>query len=88
MPNIKSAEKRVKVIAVKTLRNKSYTSALKTSIKKADAALEGAADNKEAAVRAAIVKIDQAVTRGILHKNTAARKKSSLARRLNKVTAS
>ena len=57
MANIKSAKKRVEVIKTKTLRNKMVKSALKTSIKKADAA-EGA--DKEAAVRAAIKKVDQA----------------------------
>ena len=80
MANIKSAKKRVKVIKTKTLRNKMIKSALKTSIKKADAA-EGAA--KEAAVRAAIKKVDQACAKGILHKNAAARKKSQLAKKLN-----
>ena len=82
MPNIKSAKKRVKVIATKTLRNKSYNSALKTAVKKADLAIEAPADKTEA-VRAAIKKIDQATAKGILHKNTAARKKSALARKLN-----
>ncbi len=80
MANIKSAKKRVEVIKTKTLRNKMVKSALKTSIKKADAA-EGA--DKEAAVRAAIKKVDQACAKGILHKNAAARKKSQLARKLN-----
>ncbi len=87
MPNIKSAKKRVKVIAVKTLRNKAYTSALRTDIKKANIALENGADNQEAAVRAAIKKIDQAVSKGIIHKNCAARKKSALARKLNQAKA-
>ena len=82
MPNIKSAKKRVKVTAVKTLRNKSYKSALKTSIKNANSAIE-AGVNSEEAVRLAIKKIDQAAAKGILHKNTAARRKSSLARKLN-----
>ena len=80
MANIKSAKKRVKVIQTKTLRNKMIKSSLKTAIKKADAA---EAANKEAAVRAAIKKVDQACAKGILHKNTAARKKSQLARKLN-----
>ena len=80
MANIKSAKKRVKVIKTKTLRNKMVKSALKTSIKKANAA-EGA--DKEAAVRAAIKKVDQACAKGILHKNAAARKKSQLAKTLN-----
>lgn len=80
MANIKSAKKRVRVIETKTLRNKMVKSALKTSIKKANAA-EGA--DKEAAVRAAIKKVDQACAKGILHKNAAARKKSQLAKKLN-----
>ena len=84
MPNIKSAKKRVKVIATKkTARNKATRSALRTSIKKAYYAVDTNADNKQEAVRLAIKKIDQAVAKGILHKNTAARSKSSLAKRLN-----
>jgi small subunit ribosomal protein S20 len=83
MPNIKSAKKRVKVIATKTERNKAINSALKTEIKKANIALEKNADNKAEAVRVAIRAIDKATAKGILHKNTAARKKSSLARKLN-----
>ena len=82
MPNIKSAKKRVKVIAVKTARNKANRSALKTEIKKANAAIE-AGENKEEALRAATKKIDQAVAKGLLHKNTAARKKSALAKKAN-----
>ncbi len=80
MANIKSAKKRVEVIKTKTLRNKMIKSNLKTVVKKADAA-EGA--DKEAAVRAAIKKVDQACAKGILHKNAAARKKSQLAKKLN-----
>jgi len=59
MPNIKSAKKRVKVIAAKTMQNKAINSELKTEIKKANAAIEGNAENKAAAVRVAIKKIDQ-----------------------------
>lgn len=83
MPNIKSAKKRVKVIATKTARNKATKSALKTAIKKAYFAVDTNADNKTEAVRLAIKKIDQATAKGILHKNTAARSKSALAKRLN-----
>ena len=83
MPNINSAKKRVKVSAVKTLNNKVLNSALKTEIKKANAAIEAGAENKEVAVSAAMKKIDQAVSKGILHKNCAARKKSILARKMN-----
>ena len=83
MPNIKSAKKRVKVIETKTLRNKMVNSALKTEIKKANAAIDTSAANKADAVRVAVKKIDQAVAKGILHKNTAARKKSALVKKLN-----
>ena len=82
MPNIKSAKKRVKVIAVKTARNKANRSALKTEIKKANIAIE-TGENTTEAVRAAQKKIDQAVAKGLLHKNTAARKKSALAKKAN-----
>ena len=76
MPNIKSAKKRVKVIATKTLRNKAINSNLKTTIKKAEAAIDGSADDRAAAVSLAMKKIDQAAAKGLLHKNTAARKKA------------
>lgn len=82
MPNIKSAKKRVKVIAVKTARNKANRSALKTEIKKANVAIK-TGENTQEAVRAAQKKIDQAVAKGLLHKNTAARKKSALAKKAN-----
>lgn len=78
MPNIKSAKKRVKVIKVKTLRNKVAKSALRTNIKKAEAAITAKSETKDAALKLAIKSIDKAVAKGILHKNTAARKKSQL----------
>ncbi|MDQ5983158.1 MAG: 30S ribosomal protein S20 [Eubacteriales bacterium SKADARSKE-1] len=83
MPNIKSAKKRVKVIATKTLKNKTLNSALKTKIKKASTAIINNAEEKTDAVRLAVKKIDQAASKGILHKNTAARKKSALVKKLN-----
>jgi len=83
MANTKTAKKRVKVIAAATLRNKAHRSSLRTAVKKADLALQSGAENKTEEVRNAMRKIDCAVTKGILHKNTAARKKSQLARRLN-----
>ncbi len=82
MPNIKSAKKRVKVIAAKTARNKANRSALKTEIKKANVAIE-TGENVDVALSAAQKKIDQAVAKGLLHKNTAARKKSALAKKAN-----
>lgn len=83
MPNIKSAKKRVLVSKTRTARNKSNNSALKTAIKKAHIAAETNAADKEAVVRAAIKKVDQAESKGLLHKNNAARKKSALAKLLN-----
>lgn len=84
MPNIKSAKKRVKVIEAKSMHNKAIKSNLKTVIKKANAAIENNAESA-AAVSLAIKKIDQAASKGILHKNTAARKKSQLVVKLNAV---
>lgn len=85
MPNIKSAAKRVEIIRKKTLRNASLKSALRTSIRRFNEAMAGG--NKEEAgvkLRRALIAIDKAVTKGILHKNTAARKKSRLTLRFNK----
>ena len=84
MPNIKSAKKRVKVIATKTERNKAMNSALKTEIKKANAAISSNADNKAEQVKVAVKAIDMACAKGLLHKNNAARKKSALESKLNK----
>jgi small subunit ribosomal protein S20 len=82
MPNIKSAKKRVKVINTKTMRNKAIKSDLKTALKKADAAVAENAADKEQVVKTAIKKVDMACSKGILHKNNAARKKSQLAKKL------
>ena len=87
MPNIRSAKKRVKVIATKTLRNKTINSSRKTDTKKANLALENDAEDKTEAVRVAIRAIDKATAKGVLHKNTAARKKSALARKLHAANA-
>lgn len=83
MPNIKSAKKRVKVIAIKTARNKHVRSDLRTAIKKAELAMTNGAEDKAQVVKIAVKKIDSAVSKGILHKNTAARKKSQLSLKLN-----
>ena len=88
MPNIKSAKKRVLVTNAKTLQNQMFKTSMKTSIKKYEAAL--AAGDKALSsetYKAAVKKIDKAVAKGILHKNNAARKKSDLVKRLNKVEA-
>lgn len=86
MPNIKSAKKRVLVNAVKSQRNKAVKSNLKTTLKKADAAIESNAADKNEAVRLAVKTIDKAAAKGVLSKNCASRKKSSLACRLNKAS--
>ena len=83
MPNIKSAKKRVKVIAAKTAVNQANRSALRTQIKKANTAVESNAADKNEVVRATIKTIDQAVAKGLLHKNTAARRTSALAKKVN-----
>lgn len=83
MPNIKSAKKRVKVTSTKAMQNKIANSQLKTQIKKANASIETAAEDKAEVVRVTVKKIDQAAAKGILHKNTAARKKSALVKKLN-----
>ena len=86
MPNIKSAKKRVLVSATKQARNKSANSALKTALKKANAAIEANAADKNEAVKLAVKTIDKAAAKGVLSKNCASRKKSSLACRLNKAS--
>ncbi|MBQ6625382.1 MAG: 30S ribosomal protein S20 [Clostridia bacterium] len=83
MPNIKSAKKRVMVSKIRTERNKSRNSALKTAIKKANAAIESNAADKDVLVKAAVKKIDQAAAKGLIHKNNAARKVSALSSKLN-----
>ena len=87
MPNIKSAKKRVLVNAANYERNKAYRSALRTAIKKADAAIDAKTDDAAVVVKAAVKKIDQAASKGILHKNNAARKKSALVSSMNKAKA-
>ena len=84
MPNIKSAKKRVKVIETKTLQNRATKKAYKEAIKNFEAAVKENASNKEELYNEAVSKIDKDWTKGVLAKNTASRKKSSLAKMLNK----
>lgn len=85
MPNIKSAAKRVRITAKRTIRNAATKSALRTSIRRFEEALASAnADNAKLALRKALRALDKAVTKGVIHKNTAARKKSRLTKRFNK----
>ena len=84
MANIKTAKKRILVNKTKADRNKSIKSAVKTSIKKVEAAVT--AKDKEAAAAAlqnAISTIDKAASKGVYHKNNAARKVSRLSKAVN-----
>lgn len=81
MANIKSAKKRIQVIATRTARNRATRSAVKTQMKKVVVAVE-AKDLQAAqtALPVAVKAIDKATAKGVFHKKTAARKKSTLAR--------
>lgn len=83
LPNIKSAIKRVKVTQTKTLKNTIKKSALKTSIKKCKEAIVAKSDAASDLYKLTTKDIDKAVAKNLLHKNTAARKKSRLAKALN-----
>ena len=86
MPNIKSSKKDVISSKIAYEKNKAGKSELKTTVKKFDAALvSGDKAAAEGAYKQAVKAVDQAVTKGILHKNTAARKKSSMTLKLNKL---
>ena len=86
MPNIKSSKKDVIRSKIAYEKNKAEKSALKTAVKKFEASLEGN-DRAvaEGAYKQAVQAVDKAVKTGILHKNTAARKKSSMTLQLNKL---
>lgn len=75
MPNIKSAKKRVLIAEKKSMRNKMYMSSLKTAMKKA---MDENNSNRSESVNEALRLLDKSVSKGVLHANTAARKKSAL----------
>ena len=84
MPNIKSASKRDQLGKLRNARNKAGKTALKTTLKKFDAAV--ADGNRDAAVstyKVAVKSVDRAVAKGLIHKNNAAHKKSQLTVKLN-----
>ncbi|MBR2521284.1 MAG: 30S ribosomal protein S20 [Oscillospiraceae bacterium] len=86
MPNIKSAKKRVSISAVENARNRANRTHLKTVLKKFDTAIAG--DDKKVITEAylqAVKEIDKSAAKGILHKNTAARRKSSITRKYNAI---
>ncbi len=86
MPNIKSAIKRVSVIEKKTLQNNMVKSAYKTAVKAFETAVaEGNKSKAEETFKVAVKKVDQACTKGVIKANTASRKKSALAKKLNSI---
>lgn len=86
MPNIKSAKKRVLVSEAKAAQNKAVKSAVKTDLKKFEAAVTGGNRSEaEGAYKVAVKAVDKAVVHGLLHKNNAAHKKSSMTIKLNKL---
>lgn len=86
--NIKSQKKRIKTNEKRRLRNKSYKSELKTYVRKTREAIEaGDAEEAEKWLRVASRKLDVAVSKGVIHKNQAAQRKSKLAKRFNKLSA-
>ena len=87
MANTKSAKKRINVIAKRTLRNKMIKSRTKTAVKKVYAAAGGGSPVElKAVLSSAVSSIDRAASKGVLHKNTASRKKSRLMRMVNKAS--
>ena len=86
LPNIKSAKKRVLVSKSKAMQNKAAKSALKTDLKKFEAAVaDGSRSEADAAYKVAVKAVDKAVSKGLLHRNNAANKKSKMTLKLNKL---
>ena len=79
--------KRVKVAEKRNLRNREQRSKLRTVLRRSREAIENKAENAKEAFDRAIKAIDMAVSKRILHRNTAARKKSTLAKKFNSVFA-
>ena len=87
MPNIKSAQKRVRVTKKKNLRNRMVKTGVKTAVKKYTLALNNDMAAAPEKLSAAASALDRAVVKGVVHKNTANRKKARMAKALNKVQA-
>ena len=80
MPNIKSQKDRVRQAAKEAAHNKAIKTNLKTVVKKAEAAVSSGAADAETLSCAAVSPIDKAANKGVLHKNTAARRVSKVMR--------
>lgn len=85
MPNIKSQKDRVRLTAKQTARNKSAKSALRTTLKKANASIEANSEEKNVMVKNAAVALEKAGGKGLVHRNTASRKISRMMKKANKV---
>ncbi|MCK9221733.1 MAG: 30S ribosomal protein S20 [Limnochordia bacterium] len=85
MANTPSAKKRIKVAERRSLRNKSVQSGVKTAIRKYQVALENQPENAPAYLSEAVSLLDKAASKGVIHPNKAARRKSRLTKALNKV---
>jgi len=88
LANSKSARKRILVAEKKRLRNRPFRSAARTLVKKAELAIQsGDQDAANEAVKTALSTLDRVESKGIIHKNNAARRKSRLAAKFNAMTA-
>jgi len=89
MPNTRSAIKRVRIERVRRMRNRAVKSAAKTAVSKAQRAINNDARAPEtiAALRAAISQLDKSRTKGVLHRNNVARRKSRLMKKYNQALA-
>lgn len=86
MANIKSAAKRAEIAKIRTLHNASIRSSLKTAVRRFQESLQTAnADDAKISLVKACRALDKAVTKGVLHKNAAARRKSRLTRKFNEM---
>jgi small subunit ribosomal protein S20 len=87
LPNIKSAKKRVAVSELRRLKNRSERSKLRTLVKNTQIAMETDLEQAKNLLTLTIKELDQAASKGLIHKNAAARKKSRLMRKFNQLTA-
>lgn len=88
MANIKSQEKRIRTNELARQRNVAVRSKMKTFVKSAEQAIADGGADSAAVVTKAISEIDRAAAKGVIHKNSAARKKASLQLQLSKKSAS
>lgn len=84
MPNIKSAIKRVELAKARTIKNAAARSTLRTSIRRFEEAISTDSETAALALKKAARALDKAASKGLIHKNLAARKKSRLTKRFSK----